>query len=468
MEANQRPSRPLQLHPARIAVVDLFNLYLGRNGRQRSEDRSPEASNKLQKRVTAPHGELPPRDEQFILDFEQLQGQFPDPEQLRTATETVIMSFVVQCSNHAPQSEFLLFAIRSLCSIGYLKWDTFLLSLLSAVSAAEAALAQGTPATPASPLATIHGVSSPAQSATDQSAGATLSPVKPSELSGSGHQSITRSTQMTRGNAMSSLRQFSCKIILAGLEFNLKPITHAEILSQMLNWLVNWDQKPVGSDDSDVKKAWKPERPVHEWMHTCLDVIWRLVDEDKCRIPFYELLRSNLQFMDNIPDDEAMFGIILEIHRRRDMVAMHMQMLDQHLHCPTFATHRFMSQSYPSITGESLANVRYSPITYPSVLGEPLHGEDLATSIPKGSLDWERALRCLRHALRTTPSPDWWRRVLLVAPCYKPQATQASTPGAVFSPEMICEAVVDRTMELLKITNSGNTLSTCTILQTHK
>lgn len=228
---------------------------------------------------------------------------------------------------------------------------------------------------PASPLATIHGVSSPAQSATDQSAGATLSPVKPSELSGSGHQSLTRSGQTTRGTAMGSLRQFSCKIILAGLEFNLKPITHAEILSQMLNWLVNWDQKPVGSDDGDGKKVWKPERPVHEWMHTCLDVIWRLVDEDKCRIPFYELLRSNLQFMDNIPDDEAMFGIILEIHRRRDMVAMHMQMLDQHLHCPTFATHRFMSQSYPSITGESLANVRYSPITYPSVLGEPLHGE---------------------------------------------------------------------------------------------
>lgn len=135
--------------------------------------------NKLQKRVTAPHGELPPRDEQFILDFEQLQGQFPvcirifllplqmilfrwqwlvtncactialqDPEQLRTGTETVIMSLVVQCSSHAPQSEFLLFAIRSLCSIGYLKWDTFLLSLLSAVSAAEATLAQGTPATP--------------------------------------------------------------------------------------------------------------------------------------------------------------------------------------------------------------------------------------------------------------------------------------------------------------------------------
>jgi len=74
-------------------------------------------------------------------------------------------------------------------------------------------------------------------------------------------------------------------------------------------------------------------------------------------------------------------------------------------------------------------------------------------SIQRGSLDWERALRCLRHALHTTPSPEWWRRVLLVAPCYKPP--QAPFPGAVFSPEMICEAVIDRTMELLKLTNSG-------------
>lgn len=57
------------------------------------------------------------------------------------------------------------------------------------------------------------------------------------------------------------------------------------------------------------------------------------------------------------------------------MVCMHMQMLDQHLHCPTFGTHRFLSQSYPSIAGESVTNLRYSPITYPSVLGEPLHGE---------------------------------------------------------------------------------------------
>lgn len=69
-------------------------------------------------------------------------------------------------------------------------------------------------------------------------------------------------------------------------------------------------------------------------------------------------------------------------------------------------------------------------------------------------MDWERALRCIRHALRTTPSPDWWKRVLLVAPCYRP-ATQGLTGGAVFTPEMICEATIDRIIELLKLTNSG-------------
>lgn len=482
MEQNQRAVRPL--HPSRAAVVDVFNLYLGKNNSQRSEFSSRDNPNKMQKRVTALNQQLPPPDEQFLSDFAQLQGQFQDQEQLRVVTESVLISFIVQCSGHTSQSEFLLFALRSLCSIGYVKWDSFLSSLLSTVSSAESSVGPGSPGaggapsvgvttsaatpsmssasvpnapnfhafTPASPMPSLHGIGSPTQSINEQSAGITQSPVKPCEPSSSGQHPVVRANQLPRSNEISHLRQLSCKIILAGLESSLKPVTHFEIFSHMVNWLVNWDQRQC-LDEADAVKAWKPERNLHEWMHLALDVIWMLVDKDRCHIPFYELLRSGLQFMDNIPDG-AFFGVILEIHRRRDMVAMHMQMLDQHLHCPTFATQRFLSQSYPSIPGEPLANLRYSPITYPSVLGEPLHGEDLASSIQRGSLDWERALRCLRHALRTTPSPDWWRRVLLVAPCYRHQTQQASTPGAVFSPEMICEAVIDRTVELLKMANS--------------
>uniref|UniRef100_A0A453PHU2 Mediator of RNA polymerase II transcription subunit 23 n=1 Tax=Aegilops tauschii subsp. strangulata TaxID=200361 RepID=A0A453PHU2_AEGTS len=474
---HQRQMQLLQ-HPARPAIADLFTLYLGVNSKQRDEDPARETSNKLQKRVSAHNRDLPPRDEQFISDFEQLCVPFQDQEQLQAVTESVLISFVLQCSSHAPQSQFLLFATRCLCARGHLRWDSLIPSLLSVVSSAEAPMGQGGSVTvggpvssssaiavpnapsfhasnPTSPLSAMNTIGSPTQSGIDQPVGANVSPMKAAEFSTLGQPGTTsRGDQSHRGAQVSYLHHLSCRIILAGLESNLKPATHAVIFHHMVNWLVNWDQRPHGVDEADTVQTSRIGRPVHEWMHLCLDVIWILVDEEKCRIPFYELVRSNLQFLENIPDDDAVICIIMEIHRRRDMVCMHMQMLDQHLHCPTFGTHRFLSQSYPSIAGESVANLRYSPITYPSVLGEPLHGEDLANSIPKGGLDWERALRCLRHALRTTPSPDWWRRVLLVAPCYRSHS-QTSTPGAVFSPDMIGEAVADRTIELLKLTNSG-------------
>ncbi|VVA14573.1 PREDICTED: mediator [Prunus dulcis] len=486
MDQNQRSSsssasasRAYQFHPARAAIVNLFDLYLGRSSRQKPEDSVREPPNKSQKRVVALNRELPPRNEQFLLDFEQLQSQFPDQDQLRVVTESVLISLVVQCSNHAPRAEFLLFALRSLCTIGHINWDSFLPSLFSSVSTAEMSVGQGSQAmpavssqsgmlqssnniphssnfqssNPASPLPAVHGIGSPGQSAIEPSSCVTMSPVKSSDMPCNGQQATARVNSSIRDNAISSLRQLCCKIILTGLEFNLKPVTHADIFSHMLNWLVNWDQKQLGVDESDGVKSWRPGKALIEWLHSCLDVIWLLVDEDKCRVPFYELLRSGLQFMENIPDDEALFTLILEIHRRRDMMAMHMKMLDQHLHCPTFGTHRIFSQTTPSVSGEAVASLRYSPITYPSVLGEPLHGEDLATSIPKGSLDWERALRCIRHALCTTPSPDWWKRVLLVAPCYR-SPSQGPTPGAVFTSEMICEGTIDRIVELLKLTNS--------------
>lgn len=319
---------------------------------------------------------------------------------MQPVTESVLISFMLQCSSHAPQSEFLLFATRCLCARGHLRWDTLLPSLLNTVSSVEVPVGQGGsvtvsggvtpsssaitmpnaphfhPSTPASPLSVMNTIGSPTQSGIDQPLGANVSPIKAAEFSSPGQLGTTaRGDLSRRGPELSYLHHLCCRTILAGLESDLKPATHAVIFQHMVNWLVNWDQKPHVADDADAMQTLRLEKPLHEWMHLCLDVIWILVNENKCRVPFYELVRSNLQFLENIPDDEALVSIIMEIHRRRDMVCMHMQMLDQHLHCPTFATHRFLSQSHPSIAGESVTNLRYSPITYPSVLGEPLHGE---------------------------------------------------------------------------------------------
>ncbi|KAL8161237.1 hypothetical protein V2J09_012726 [Rumex salicifolius] len=448
---NQRPgsSRSQQAHPARPLVIDLFHLYLGRNARRKSEDTVREPPNNTQKRVTAVNRDLPPPNEQFLSDFEHIQRQFPDQEQLRLVTESVFVSLVVQCSSHAPRAEFLLFALRNLCSVGYVNWDTFLPSLLSMVSSAELSLYQGSQpaANGASTSVTQSGIGSPAHSATEQTSSMAMSPVKFNENLSNPQFSTLKAVPSVRDSAISSLRQLCCKIVLTGLESNLKPVTHADVFQHMMTWLVNWDQRQQGND-SDVAKSWRPDKALIEWLHSCLDVVWLLVGEDKCRVPFYELLRSGLQFIENIPDDEALFTLRLEIHRRRDMMAMHMQMLGQHLHCPSFGTQRFLSQGTSSLGGEVMANLRYSPITYPSVLGEPSHGEDLATCIQKGTLDWDRAIRCLRHALHTAPSPEWWKRVLVVAPCYRPQPI-IPTPGAVFTCEMICEATIDRIIELL-------------------
>ncbi|XP_024007851.1 mediator of RNA polymerase II transcription subunit 23 isoform X1 [Eutrema salsugineum] len=450
-------SRSYQFHPARAAIIDLFNLYLGRGNRQKPDESIRDPPNKSQKRVHAPNRDLPPRNEQFILDFEQLQSQFGDPDQLRTITESVLISMVLQCSNHAPRAEFLLFALRTLCRISYINWDTFLPSLLSSVSAAEASLSQVAQAATAGSSATSSQSLAPVASNTIPS---TLLPSahgigssSPSGNEPGNVQQVARAGQRVRAAAINSLRQLSCKIILIGIEFNLKPVTHAEIFQYMMNWLVNWDRRDLGTEDS-AGKSWRSAKTLAEWLRSCLDVIWLLVEEGKSRIPFYELLRSGLQFIENIPDDEALFTLIMEIHRRRDAMAMHMLMLDQHLHCPTFGTHRISSQSTANVSVEAVAHLRYSPITYPSVLGEPLCGEDLAMSIPKGSLDWERAVRCIRHAIRTTPSPDWWKRVLVVAPCYRPSAQAGPIPGAVFTSDMICEAIIDRIVELLNLTNS--------------
>ncbi|XP_019091037.1 PREDICTED: mediator of RNA polymerase II transcription subunit 23-like [Camelina sativa] len=314
--ATPSSSRSYQFHPARAAIIDLFNLYLGRGSRPKPDESLRDPPNKSQKRVHAPNRDLPPRNEQFILDFEQLQTQFNDPEQLRTITESVLIPLVVQCSNHAPRAEFLLFALRTLCRISYINWDTFLPSLLSSVSAAEASITQsaqaaaaaaGSSATssqslvpvsanaiasssnyhsayPTSLLPAAHGIGSPSPSGNEP--GMSFPQVRSLE---NGQQMIARAGQSVRENAMrnsqriraaaiNSLRQLSCKIILIGVEFNLKPVTHAEIFQYMMNWLVNWDKRDLGTEDS-AGKSWRSEKTLAEWLRSCLDVIWLLVEE---------------------------------------------------------------------------------------------------------------------------------------------------------------------------------------------
>lgn len=482
---NSVRGRGSSVQAMRIAVHDLFNHYLGRSSTQKTEDPARETSFQLRKRITA-NRDPRPRNEQFILDFQQLQGQCSDQDQLRLATESVLLALIVQCSSHTLQAEFLLFALQMLAGINFINWDSFLSSLLSSVSVAENSPAQssqahsgvpsvGSAATgntmpvmsisnssiaqasnPASPMTSLHIIGSPPHGVTDPATSINQSPVKGSDPSYSGQQIPSRGTGFSRGTVMSCLRQLVCKVVLAGLEHDLKPVTHADIFSYMLDWLLSWNPRQQNKVDEHDRKS---DSGSFDWLHSCLAVVWALVDEERCRIPFYELLHSGIQFVDNVPDDEALFALILEIHRRRDKIAIHMQMLDQHLHCPTFATLRVSPQVYPSIPGEP-STFRSAPLTYPSVLGEPLHGEDVAIAIKRGSMDWERALRCLRHALHTMPSPDWWRRVLVIAPCYRQHVQQQlSVHGIVFSSEMICEAAIDRIMELMQPLSTGVAMS---------
>ncbi|KAI5077084.1 hypothetical protein GOP47_0006908 [Adiantum capillus-veneris] len=90
---------------------------------------------------------------------------------------------------------------------------------------------------------------------------------------------------------------------------------------------------------------------------------------------------------------------------------------------------------------------------------------DIAAAVARSTIEWERALRCLKHSLRAIPSSDWWRRVLISAPRFSQQQTNAPRPGYfvssmpsfAFTAEMTCEAVVDRILELMQPATSGNT-----------
>ncbi|TYJ49819.1 hypothetical protein E1A91_A01G161800v1 [Gossypium mustelinum] len=85
----------------------------------------------------------------------------------------------------------------------------------------------------------------------------------------------------------------------------------------------------------------RPDKALIEWLHSCLDLIWLLVKEDKCRLLFYELLQSGLQFIESIPDNEALFIVIRETHRRGFDGYAYMPRPS----LPTIGTHQILSQT---------------------------------------------------------------------------------------------------------------------------
>lgn len=470
-------ARGAPLQTLKIAVQDLFSLYLGGPRSNKNEDTTKDfGSSIVQKRIMAANKSRPPKDDQFAIDLMHLQNQFPDQEQLRIVIESTLATLLANCSGHMIQVEFLLSALHTLSRFNLVNWDSFLPFLLRAASATESStqvrhsvqsgpssLAVGgvsvpasqmsssiglpqvsTPAAPASPASAIIG--SPSYSVNDPSLN--QSPAKASDPSS--NVLPGRGAAVSRGyKAAAWLRQVVCKVILTACEAaDLRPVTCLEVLSQMVQWIHTWDA--LDSSIGEEGKLWKLKQGQHdstEWLHSCLEVIKVLVDETKCRLPFYALLHDRAQLQtEHWPDDEVLFAFFLEVHRRRDKISFYMQMLDQHLQCPTFATQRMVA------------------LTYPGVIGEPLHGEDVAAAVPRGTVDWERALRCLRHGLRVIPSSDWWRRVLTFAPRPPQQSSVSrqgyfvsSMPNFVFTAEMMCEAVVDRIIELMKPAITGIT-----------
>jgi mediator of RNA polymerase II transcription subunit 23 len=68
----------------------------------------------------------------------------------------------------------------------------------------------------------LHIIGSPPHVVTDAATSVNQSPVKGSDPSYSGQQIPSRGTEFSRGIVMSCLRQLVCKVVLTGLEHDLK------------------------------------------------------------------------------------------------------------------------------------------------------------------------------------------------------------------------------------------------------
>lgn len=246
-----------------------------------------------------------------------------DQEQGRSVTEAVLATLLVQCSSHGLQSDFLLSALRILVKMAVVRWDSFLPILLRAAEKAEksgpttagnqamsvgttgsqptgplAMMMQGTTATPPTPASPspssnlltspAHGnvVASPAHSGVEYS-------VNASQLSSNSGTSVSGS------RVINWLRPLVCRVMLAALDGELKPVTCLDILLHVVQWIQTWDVDADGKEEEGKSRSSDRKLESRMWLHSCVDVIWTLIDENKCRVPFYALLHDRTQLQVN-------------------------------------------------------------------------------------------------------------------------------------------------------------------------
>jgi hypothetical protein len=112
---------------------------------------------------------------------------------------------------------------------------------------------------------------------------------------------------------MNWLRPLVCRVMLAAMEGDLKPVTCMEILLQVVQWVQTWDVD-VDTKEEDGKSRLKNRKlESRMWLHSCVEVIWALVDETKCRVPFYALLhdRTQLQVLNIYSQDRIYLSMKL-------------------------------------------------------------------------------------------------------------------------------------------------------------
>eukprot|EP00850_Spirogloea_muscicola_P008367 SM000044S16014 [mRNA] locus=s44:548456:560883:- [translate_table: standard] len=392
-------------------------------------------------RSAAASAAAPGASSNLAADLEGLRTRFQVAE---GAVAASVCSLVLQCGTHVVQADFLLStAIPALQHAGLLSWDALVPKLLQKVVDEEAATAG----------AATQGSATSVASNEDGLAVATKTPASMAVSQAVGEPRQTpppMAPAVPAWQARPWLRPLVCQLLLQAVAAgNLKPLTALAILTTAVEWLAP-QCKPLELSEVEAGRNYTADsarRWSVRWLEPCVRLIEELIDPGHTLVPAYTLLHDRTQLpLEEEPEDENILLLLAEMHHRRDRLVHFGTMSDGYLHGPTFAT------------------LRVGIFTYLGCMGQPLHGEGIAEGVPRGSLEWERALRCLHHGLRCNPTADWWRKVLVIAPRYQTDATklqhQQATPKAAgasflaltmpeFSHVMTCEAIVDRIMELL-------------------